>query len=246
MESLEHDQRSASSSRSARAEVPADQAPTVRCILTLARRDRVPPVDLLEALATRRIEVRECVGVFRALATLLDCMSHNDSRATAVILIEPAHFRALRAEELLGAIDRFAPGVACWQYDSSANPRLARWSMAHAATPSQECPHPPASKVNGIKEAIRKAEGTPPLRLTSDVPPAPSQPLAQESPASDTEEEHPAPTPETLLTEAELAMLLDLEEPADPAAGSNGANLKNSTEPHPFDSSYDLTEEKNE
>lgn len=249
MESLEHEQHSSNQSRSARAEVPADQAPTVRCILTLAERDRVPPVNLLEALAARKIEVRECVGVFETMATLLQCIRQNDSRATAVILIEPALHRARRAEELLSAIARFTPSVACWKYDASATPRLDRWSKPSPAPLVQDGPKLPASKVNGIKEAIRKVEGAPPLRLTSHSPTPPIHPLTQKSPdldkplVLDGAEENSTPSPETLLTEAELAMLLDLGEPVDPPAGTNGANLNTPTELHPFDSSYELKDE---
>ncbi len=253
MESPEHELHSANASPSARAEVPADQAPTVRCILTLARSGRVPPVDLLEALAARRIEVRECVGVFSTMATLLEYQHQNDSRATAVILVEPGLHRAGRAEELLAAIDRFAPGVACWKYDVSATPKLDRWrreSPSPVAKPVvEDHPHLPASKVNGIKEAIRKAEGSPSLRLTSHDAALPIHPHSQESPDSESShilgagEEHPASSPETLLTEAELAMLLDLGDPLDPPARTNGANVKKPIEHHPFDASYEQQDE---
>lgn len=199
MESPTNDLRAAETPF-ARTEVPASASPGVRCILTLPESMPAPPADLVEAFSSRKIEVRECVGVFTSMALTLELQ--GDTHAPiALVVVEPTRFAANRAEELLHSVEKYAPRVARWVYEVRASPRLRKWV---APSPHAEIwsgtgvsPVEPA-RVNGIHEAIRDAEGRPPLRLTEQT--------------ADTSQPALAP-PFEALTEEELAMLLG---PSDP------------------------------
>jgi len=188
----------------ARVEVPAESSPHVRCILALDESSPKPPADLIEAFVVRHIEVRKCVGLLDAMTKLV--IAHRDKgSAVALVVVEPEKFRAERVEELLRSAGKYAPRAARWVYDCAASPRLQKWVEP---TPVDEF------KVNGIRAAIRQAEGQPSLRLTGFVESTcDSDEIETPTPAID--EERSEIGASDALTEEELAMLLGPENLAD-------------------------------
>lgn len=200
MESRTNEPRPAET-EGARAEVPADASPVVRCILALPESSPVPPADLAEAFAARNLEVRECVGPYEAMAAMVS-LARDARRPLALVVVEPSLFPADRAEQLMRSAAKYTGRAARWMYERRRAPRLRKWIEEEK----------PSTKVNGIQEAIRRVQGAPALRLTGFADGA-----APGATGGAPEDADPPKQDDTgsILTEEELAMLLgrdDLDE----------------------------------
>lgn len=168
----------------------------VRCVALLPIDRAELPRDLREELDRRGFDVQESTDAYDAMARLVllerDRRLSPDSHAGIVLLVvEPGSIA--RGDELRGSASRFVPGLVCWRYESSATPRLARWSESQ---PEQiERPAP----------AVAKPTSKPTLRLTEpSLGPDPLDTSPAAAAARD-KDEHEEPG---ALSEEELAMLL--------------------------------------
>lgn len=205
----------------ARAEVPAEASPTVRCILVTPESQPQPPADLVEAFVARQLDVRECVGVFEGMAALLRS-SKQEHQPIALVVVEPDAFAANRARDLMRSAHRYVERAARWVYDHRLSPRLQKWDDTDVSPP----------KVNGIREAIQRAEDKPALRLTG----FPDELKDAEAPPADDEDRG------SILTEEELAMLLGTDDETRPNDRDAG-NPPHAAEPEPPRPPYDPSTE---
>lgn len=179
---------------------PARSAGAVRCVVLCAKGDH-PPEVLLAALQKRGLEPESASDPFRAMLALTRQPPSDDLGATgrppALIVVEPERFASATLEDLLDAAPRRAPGLVIWEYDERARPPLrARLAPARSSPPAPPTNAPPA---RSVETRPRRPEA--PLRLTGErLPVPPGAP-----PVDD--------TPENLLSEEELTMLLADETP---------------------------------
>jgi len=160
-----------------------------RCLLVVPRGHDVP-LDLLDGLTRRRVDVRE---VHDAPAAMVALAETGPSRPKVVVVVHPAAQSA--AEVLVRAIGRYHGDVTVWRYDFAADPPLQPWPVDSANTPRRE-PQPDADVP------------------TDDEPAAAPTAPAEADPPSDAErlaldEDDDSP----LLSDEELAMLLGDDEP---------------------------------
>ncbi len=210
--------------KGARAEVPADASPAVRCILALPESSPVPPADLVEAFAARNLEVRECLGPFEAMALMVS-LARDTKRPLALVVVEPSQFSGDRAAQLMQSAAKYTGRAARWMYERKRAPRLQKWIE----------PETSPTKVNGIRDAIRRAQGAPSLRLTGFA-----ETNASEARPAENGGEPSASASGALLTDEELAMLLGRDEPDAPHPGDPTESM-DFDEPDDHPPSYDRT-----
>ena len=175
-----------------------DAARRAWCVL-LRPRGVAAPADLLAALRRRAAGLTECDDPHAAMAELCRRVGRDrEASSTHLILtlVEPARIAGL--DDLRASIDAYAPGVATWVYDHTANPRL-RAAEPRAKARAHVTARPPA----------RPTEA-PNLRLAGSG-------SIEAKPSANSEEPAEAPTPSTpprttsaadLLSDEELSMLL--------------------------------------
>lgn len=167
------------------------------CVL-LRPRGMSAPADLIAALKRRAAGLTECDDPHAAMAELCRRASPGrDAKPTHLILtlVEPA--RILGLDDLRAAIDAYAPGVATWVYDHTANPRL-RAAEPRVTSTRRPPPRPPARPTD-----------TPSLRLTGSAAIEAKPAQASPAPADPTPSSPPRTTSAAdLLSDEELSMLL--------------------------------------
>lgn len=211
-----------------------------RCVLW--RPPHLPvPQDLLASLQRRHVAITDCTDSFAAMAHL--CRLQRSAQDPFVLLlVSPSHLP--EAAEVLEAAARYAPLAARWWYDARCSPKLqqvtdadiAAWagvplpSIASAFTAVE----PRETVVVPPRRAAAPAypRSSPPLRLTHEDD-APRMPEPEASAGRNgagphlvgplSEADNPPPSPATLLTNEELAMLLsDDFNPAPPHPRGRG------------------------
>lgn len=158
---------------------------------------------LLAGLNRPGFTLLHCDDEFSALAQVCALAreardSSARSRLIVLLLVEPLEL--VGVVSVVEAVGRYAPGVAVWMYGSSSDPQL-RTVRAHDLAQWRQM-MPPPSPADVPKE--------PPV---VEVPPT-SPARAPASPSAETPVAIPAPqTPVVprLLTDEELAMLLEIE-----------------------------------
>lgn len=217
-----------------------------RCVLWRPPHIPAPP-DLLASLRRRAVAITECADPFSATAHV--CRIDREGRDPVVLLlVSPAELP--EAAEVLDVAARYAPHAARWWYDEDENPRLRQvlpedvlaWTPRPPRT-TQTFPSatPPsiAAAFKGFEPADRRRpargtgqDGGPALRLTHDAGAGPDEPRAAAGrngasrAVSEAPGEGPAPSPSTLLTNEELAMLLaddtPVQQPQSPMRRTGG------------------------
>lgn len=173
-----------------------------------------PPAELLDALRAKHVSVERCADVYDAMAKVVTrerSVRAGDPRQPLVLLaIEPARIPA--ADELVAAISAFAPLTSCWRYEPGHSPALCAYAPGARLRPE------PA---RAAPEPARRSPTGPDLRLAGDGPEFPPErsgtgaPAAADPPGSnavpplDADEPDDQAAAERLLTDEELAMLLD-------------------------------------
>ena len=98
-----------------------------RCVLLVKGGALAAPADLLLSLSKRAVEVTVCASPFEAMARIVSRRGSEADRPTALLVVEPDGLD--RAEELARSVERFAPRVARWRYDDSAEPKLRGYAL---------------------------------------------------------------------------------------------------------------------
>jgi|GEM_PF-6192359 len=109
--------------------------PGVRCLIVSpmgADGKHQIPDDLLRSLRKHDVTIDRRPGVFDAIASMI---THEQLRkrreakeGMAMVVVDPD--RVPRAEELVGASERYAPSVVCWRYDSHTKLKLHAYQVA--------------------------------------------------------------------------------------------------------------------
>jgi len=194
-------------SKSAAKETGGGEAqPSVRCLIVAPRAgdgEYEIPDDLLRSLRKHDVTVDRRPGVFSAIAAMIDHEKLRKRREAtegmALVVVDPE--RVARADELVGASERYAPSVVCWRYDSHTRLKL----HAYQVTPSKE---EPESAKPSRSDSAWSGSDAPRLRLTSeDELDGDFEPALDEREASRYGTAVGADATQ-LLTEDELSMLL--------------------------------------
>jgi len=192
--------------------------PGVRCLIVSPRDadgKHVIPDDLLRSLRKHDVTIDRRPGVFDAIAAMITHEKLRKRREAkegmAMVVVDPD--RVARAEELVGASERYAPSVVCWRYDSHTKLKLHAYQIEQP-----KALEPPASSHGGSSWG---ASGSPQLRLAGDGEFEPGfEPTLDDSEASRYGSVVGADATQ-LLTEDELSMLLG-DEPFDGSASYTG------------------------
>ncbi|MCB9838026.1 MAG: hypothetical protein H6813_01695 [Phycisphaeraceae bacterium] len=136
---------SASTSRSS----ASGEQPGVRCLIVAPRGsdgEHLIPDDLLRSLRKHDVAVDRRPGVFDAIAAMITHEKRRKRREAkegmALVVVDPD--RVPRAEELVGASERYAPSVVCWRYDSHTRLKLHAYTIEppQLAEPAASAPAP--------------------------------------------------------------------------------------------------------
>ena len=158
---------------------------------------------LLAGLNRPGFTLLHCDDEFSALAQVCALAreardSSARSRLIVLLLVEPREL--VGVVSVVEAVGRYAPGVAVWMYDSSSDPQL-RTVRAHDLAQWRQMmpPQPPAD-----------APKEPPVVEVPPSPPPPTPPPSEHAPLT-SPAAPPSPAVPRLLTDEELAMLLEIE-----------------------------------
>jgi hypothetical protein len=192
----------------------AGEQPGVRCLIVSPRDASGAheiPDDLLRSLRKHDVTIDRRPGVFDAIAAMITHEKLRKRREAkegmAMVVVDPD--RVPRAEELVGASERYAPSVVCWRYDSHTKLKLHAFQIT---PPKASEPAPPARHASSWSNG-----GTTPLRLAGGGEfEAGFEPGLDESDSSRYGSVVGADATQ-LLTEDELSMLLG-DEPFDGSA----------------------------
>lgn len=167
---------------------------TARCVAWCTDDSGLPP-KLLAALARHNLSVEVCRDALSVSAAL--ARRARVPGLTVLLLVEPDELAG--AQRVLELTARRWPSVRCWEYRGVLGRReLSPAAPAPAPAPAPERqPAPPPVVITGVSAG-------PALRLTEPVMPMPGP----EPVFSDPDGVAP---PSHLLTDAELAMLLEPE-----------------------------------
>ena len=168
----------------------AEPASVATCIVWRPSGDAPPPQPLLRALAARGIRGMHCDNSYDAFARLCTAVrrARSDPHRISLLLVHRDQLSGVDA--VLDALETYTPSVVTWEYDDRHGLQPQRADEAPSIDPAPEVqtvPRRPAAPVQ------------PPLRLSSQ---------GQRDAALEIE-----PTPSQMLTDEELAMLLDDEPP---------------------------------
>ena len=170
----------------------AEPASVATCIVWRPSGVAPPPQPLLQALAARGIRGMHCDNPYDAFARLCSVVRRARSDPHRVSLLLVDRDRLVGVGAVLDALDIYTPSVVIWEYDDQRGlqPQRADEAQPINRVPEvQTMPGRPAATVQ------------PPLRLSGQ---------GQSDAALANE-----PTPGQILTDEELAMLLDDEPLAD-------------------------------
>lgn len=120
-------------------------------------------------------------------AALGAALSAGPAVGVVLLFVEPARFANDQPRRLVRAARRHVAGLGCWRYDPEASPRLAVFGPEETPVVVPRPTPPPRLRLAGVHEDLETA---PPEEPTE---------------------------PSELLTQEEIAMLLD-----DPAGGATG------------------------
>lgn len=190
------------------------EQPGVRCLIVSpkdANGAHQIPDDLLRSLRKHDVTIDRRPGVFDAIAAMITHEKLRKRREAkegmAMVVVDPD--RVPRAEELVGASERYAPSVVCWRYDSHTKLKLHAYQIT---PPKASEPVPPARR-----EGSWNNGGAPQLRLAGEGEfEADYEPGLDDSDSSRYGSVVGADATQ-LLTEDELSMLLG-DEPFDGSA----------------------------
>lgn len=190
--------------------------PGVRCLIVSPRGpegEHQIPDDLLRSLRKHDVTIDRRPGVFDAIAAMITHEKLRKRREAkegmALVVVDPE--RVPRAEELVGASERYAPSVVCWRYDSHTKLKL----HAYQITPPK-----PAEPVSAPRaESSWNTNGGTHLRLTG-AEDYDSEPSLDDNDASRYGSVVGVDATQ-LLTEDELSMLLG-DEPYDGSSSYHG------------------------
>ncbi len=195
---------------------PAREA---RCVVWHERGTELKP-ELLAALARPGFSVVRCDDEFEAVARV--CRFANTDKPTPIgpsavvilLIVDPRRLAA--ATSVFESVTRYAPTAAIWMYETGSSPQLRTvrpqdvFAWRRPETASRPIAGSPAGKVEEPKIAGQEPRpNDPPVievaqaGMTTPPPPAGTMP--------DTAELSPVQPPPRLLTDDELAMLLDVE-----------------------------------
>lgn len=175
--------------------------------------------ELFAALARPGFSVVRCSDEFAAVAHV--CRAARDGRhiqppiLLILLLVDPLRLRSPVA--VVESVARRAPGVVIWMYDLTSSPQLrtvrasdiAEWRRAEL-TPKPTAPtEPPTITVKASIPAPPQAPEPASLSVPSaSVSPSSDSPIPEVPPSA-----HGMPT-QKLLSDDELAMLLDIDPPS--------------------------------
>jgi len=109
--------------------------PGVRCLIVAPKKPdgtHEIPDDLLRSLRKHDVTIDRRPGVFDAIAAMITHEQLRKKREAtegmAMVVVDPD--QVPRAEELVGASERYAPSVVCWRYDSHTKLKLHAYQIA--------------------------------------------------------------------------------------------------------------------
>ena len=183
----------------------AGEQPGVRCLIVSPKNHdggHDIPDDLLRSLRKHEVTIDRRPGVFDAIVSMIKHEQLRKRREAkegmAMVVVDPD--RVPRAEELVGASERYAPSVVCWRYDSHTKLKL------HAYKVRQPMASEPTNPTRG--DSSWGAGGSPKLRLAGESEFKPGFESSLDESESSRYGSAVGADATQLLTEDELAMLL--------------------------------------
>lgn len=138
--------------------------PGVRCLIVAPKNpdgSHEIPDDLLRSLRKHDVTIDRRPGVFDAIAAMITHEKLRKKREAkegmAMVVVDPD--KVPRAEELVGASERYAPSVVCWRYDSHTKLKLHAYQIAPPKPTESITPKPANETWEG---------GSPNLRLAGE------------------------------------------------------------------------------
>ncbi|MBS0196936.1 MAG: hypothetical protein JSR77_09270 [Planctomycetes bacterium] len=195
---------------------PAREA---RCVVWHERGTELKP-ELLAALARPGFSVVRCDDEFEAVARV--CRFANLEKPTptgpsaVVILLIVDPRRLAAATTVFESVTRYAPTAAIWMYETGSTPQLRTvrpqdvFAWRRPETPIRPVVGPTGGKAEEPKAAIQESAGQEPpvIEIAQAGMATPPPPVGT---IPDAAELSPVQPPPRLLTDDELAMLLDVE-----------------------------------
>lgn len=142
--------------------------PGVRCLIVSPKGGdggHEIPDDLLRSLRKHDVTIDRRPGVFDAIASMIKHERLRKRREAkegmALVVVDPD--RVARAEELVGASERYAPSVVCWRYDSHTKLKLHAYEVSAPKAEEEIVPMHGGSSWGG-----GNAAGAPTLRLAGE------------------------------------------------------------------------------
>jgi len=142
--------------------------PGVRCLIVSpkgADGGHEIPDDLLRSLRKHDVTIDRRPGVFDAIASMIKHEQLRKRREAkegmALVVVDPD--RVARAEELVGASERYAPSVVCWRYDSHTKLKLHAYEVTAPKIEEETTPAHSGSSWGGSSAA-----SAPTLRLAGE------------------------------------------------------------------------------
>ncbi len=189
---------------------PVDASQTkARCVVWHAANLKAPR-GLLAALESKGLELARAGDPYSALAQVLS--ASRARQVVVLVIVEPsAH---ARCDEVLAALDRFAPRAARWTYDPSQQPplQLAKPRAKAAPTAESRPTTDPIAEPKPQRQAF--AHSGPMLRLTG------LGVLGMSSFESDAEPANGSAADSVLTSEEMAALLSDDSYEHDPGGGN--------------------------
>ena len=133
---------------------PMDGADRPVCVLWVGEAGAVPS-GLVVILREQGLAVVVARGAPAVMAELAEARGDRAGDAT-VVVVEPSG-RA-RVGELIGAIERYHPGVACWRYEAAergSTPELLPWSSPAAGGVLEQEESAVNARVKGSRRRLR-------------------------------------------------------------------------------------------
>lgn len=170
----------------------AEPASVATCIVWRPSGVALPPQPLLQALAARGLRGMHCDNPYDAFARLCSAVrrARSDPHRVSLLLVDRGQLAGVDA--VLDALETYTPSVVVWEYDEQHGLQPQRADEPQSIDPPPQVQSVPRRAAAPVQ---------PPLRLSG---------LGQGDAAVDNE-----PTPSQILTDEELAMLLDDEPPAE-------------------------------
>jgi hypothetical protein len=174
--------------------------PTAQCLLVAPRGYDVP-VDLLDGLRRRSVQVREVTDAPTAMLLLARQVF------TSLIILEPA--AQPDAAALAAAVKRYYPRVVLWQYRWNTEPRLVHFGDAAPIAAPPPVTTGPVAPVKPPPQPTQRAQPVPASIADIDLPDDDEALMRDlDSRTADAPKAAFEPPDATLLSDDELQMLL--------------------------------------